>query len=173
MLGLQKVDWEQKARDGWLCHEFFGGIHLYHGGRDDAGVELSGAGCRMLETCNGNSFDWIALFSYIREQGDEMNPRPAPLSAVPHGTAAPQPYSYALTSEQQRRHQRLQLLQPGLLCGMRRAVVGPQGLRAVRLAGQLIVLRQGPIYRPILVRHAVCRVTPRVFDGQRGRIWCC
>lgn len=111
MLGLQKVDWEQgKARDGWLCHEFFGGIHLYHGGRDDAGVELSGAGCRMLETCNGNSFDWIALFSYIREQGDEMNPRPAPLSAVPHGTAAPQPYSYALTSEQQRRHQRLQLL---------------------------------------------------------------
>ena len=108
MLGLQKVDWEQgKARDGWLCHEFFGGIHLYHGGRDDAGVELSGAGCRMLETCNGNSFDWVALFSYIREQGDEMNPRPAPLSAVPHGTAAPQPYSYALTSEQQRRHQRL------------------------------------------------------------------
>lgn len=54
-------------------HEFFGGIHLYHGGRDDAGVELSGAGCRMLETCNGNSFDWISLFSYIREQGDEMN----------------------------------------------------------------------------------------------------
>lgn len=96
MLGLQKVDWEQgKARDGWLYHEFFGGIHLYHGGRDDAGVELSGAGCRMLETCNGNSFDWVALFSYIREQGDEMNPRPAPLSAVPHGTAAPQPYSYA------------------------------------------------------------------------------
>ena len=73
MLGLQKVDWEQKARDGWLCHEFFGGIHLYHGGRDDAGVELSGAGCRMLETCNGNSFDWIGLFGYIREQGDEMN----------------------------------------------------------------------------------------------------
>ena len=74
MLGLQKVEWEQgKARDGWLCHEFFGGIHLYHGGRDDAGVELSGAGCRMLETCNGNSFDWIGLFSYIREQGDEMN----------------------------------------------------------------------------------------------------
>ena len=27
----------------------------------------------MLETCNRNSFDWIGLFSYIREQGDEMN----------------------------------------------------------------------------------------------------
>ena len=74
MLGLQKVEWEQgKARDGWLYHEFFGGIHIYHGGRDDAGVELSGAGCRMLETCNGNSFDWVGLFRYIREQGDEMN----------------------------------------------------------------------------------------------------
>ena len=89
----------------------------------------------MLETCNGNSFDWIGLFSYIREQGDEMNPRPAPLSAAPRGTAAPQPYSFAFTSEQQRRHQRLQLLQPGLLCGMRRAVVGPQGFCAFRYGG--------------------------------------
>ena len=80
----------------------------------------------MLETCNGNSFDWIGLFSYIREQGDEMNPRPAPLSAAPRGTAAPQPYSFALTSEHQRRHQFLQLLQTSLLCRIRRPVVRPQ-----------------------------------------------
>ena len=74
LLGLEKVVWEAgKARDGWLYHEYFSGIHVYHGGRDDAGIELSGAGCRTLETCNGNSFDWLGLFRYIVDQGDEMN----------------------------------------------------------------------------------------------------
>lgn len=56
-----------------MYHEFFGGMHVYHGGRDDVGIELSGSGCRMLESCNGNSFDWLGLFRYIMEQGDEMN----------------------------------------------------------------------------------------------------
>lgn len=74
LLGLEKVDWETgKARDGWLYHEYFSGMHVYHGGRDDAGIELSGSGCRTLETCNGNSFDWLGLFRYIVEQGEEMN----------------------------------------------------------------------------------------------------
>lgn len=56
-----------------MYHEFFGGMHVYHGGRDDVGIELSGSGCRTLESCNGNSFDWLGLFRYIMEQGDEMN----------------------------------------------------------------------------------------------------
>lgn len=74
LLGLNTVIWESgKARDGWSCHDYFSGMHLYHGGRDDVGVEFSGAGCRMLETCNGNSFDWVGLFRYIVEQGEEMN----------------------------------------------------------------------------------------------------
>lgn len=74
MLGLQKIEWEAgKARDGWMYHEFFGGMHVYHGGRDDVGIELSGSGCRTLESCNSNSFDWLGLFRYIVEQGDEMN----------------------------------------------------------------------------------------------------
>lgn len=74
MLGLEKVGWEAgKARDGWLYHEYFGGMHFYHGGRDDAGVELSGSGCRTLESFNGNSFDWLSLFRYIVDQGDDMN----------------------------------------------------------------------------------------------------
>lgn len=74
MLGLQKIEWEVgKARDGWMYHEFFGGMHVYHGGRDDVGIELSGSGCRTLESCNENSFDWLGLFQYIVDQGDEMN----------------------------------------------------------------------------------------------------
>jgi len=74
MLGLQAVIWEAgKARDGWSFHEYSNGMHFYHGGRDDVGVELSGAGCRMLESCNDHAFDWVGLFQYIVEQGDDMN----------------------------------------------------------------------------------------------------
>lgn len=76
LLGLQSVVWQQgRARDGWTLHEYFSGMHIYHGGRNDIGVELSGAGCRMLEACNKNSFDWCDLFAYIMEhvQYKEMN----------------------------------------------------------------------------------------------------
>ena len=65
LLGLRGVSWEPgKARDGWQNHDYNNGMHLYHGGRDDVGVELSGAGCRMLESCNDGSFDWLGLFEY-------------------------------------------------------------------------------------------------------------
>lgn len=74
LLGINDVEWVAgKARDGWLVHDYCNGMHLYHGNRDDVGVELSGAGCRMLETCNGNHFNWIELFEYIVEQGEDMN----------------------------------------------------------------------------------------------------
>lgn len=74
MLGVEDVVWEEgKARDGWLYHEYFGGMHIYHGGREDVGVEFSGSGCRMLESCNDNAFDWVGLFRYIVDQGPDMN----------------------------------------------------------------------------------------------------
>ena len=74
LLGLHGVSWEPgKARDGWQYHDYNNGMHLYHGGREDVGVELSGAGCRMLESCNENSFDWLALFDCIVDYGADMN----------------------------------------------------------------------------------------------------
>lgn len=74
LLGLEKVEWEAgKARDGWVNHDYFSGMHIYHGGRDDIGVEFSGAGCRTLETCNDLDFNWIGLFRYIVDQGKDMN----------------------------------------------------------------------------------------------------
>lgn len=77
LLSLEDVTWEAGKSRGWTFHEYFSGMHLYHGGRDDVGVELSGAGCRTLETCYKNrydsDFDWLGLFRYIVDQGDEMN----------------------------------------------------------------------------------------------------
>lgn len=76
LLGLESIVWQQgRPYKGWTLHEYFSGIHIYHGGRDDVGVELSGAGCRMLETCNKNSFDWCELFAYIMEhaKNKDMN----------------------------------------------------------------------------------------------------
>lgn len=68
LLGLESVVWQQgRPYKGWTFHEYSNGMHIYHGGRDDVGVALSGAGCRMLETCNNNSFDWCGLFAFIME----------------------------------------------------------------------------------------------------------
>lgn len=68
LLGLESVVWLQgRPYKGWTLHEYFSGMHIYHGGRDDVCVALSGSGCRMLETCNKNSFDWCGLFAYIME----------------------------------------------------------------------------------------------------------
>lgn len=76
LLGLESVVWQQgNPYKGWTLHEYFGGMHIYHGGRDDVGVSFSGSGCRMLETCNKNNFDWCGLFAYIMEyvKDKEMN----------------------------------------------------------------------------------------------------
>lgn len=76
LLGLQDVIWQSgKARDGWSLHEYCNGMHLYHGGRDDVGVELSGSGCRMLESCNDGQFNWMELFEYLMDEvkDGEMN----------------------------------------------------------------------------------------------------
>lgn len=51
-----------KSRYGWSEHNYYNGIHLYLGDRIDACIELSGIGCRTLETLNNNSFDWLSLF---------------------------------------------------------------------------------------------------------------
>lgn len=73
-LGLQNLNWiEGKPRDGWQHHDYFNGIHLYSCGRDDIGIELSGVGCRTLETLNELSFDWLALFRWVVEFGDSAN----------------------------------------------------------------------------------------------------
>lgn len=70
-LGLENLNWiEGKPRDGWLQHDYFNGIHLYSCGRDDVGIELSGVGCRTLESVNSLSFDWLALFRWVVDLGD-------------------------------------------------------------------------------------------------------
>jgi len=74
LLGLEKVEWiEGKSRDGWLYHGYFSGMHIYHGGREDVGVELSGVGCRTLESCWAKQFDWFKLIAYLIEHNGDMN----------------------------------------------------------------------------------------------------
>ena len=73
-LGLLDVNWiEGKPRDGWQRHDYFNGIHLYSMGRDDVGIELSGVGCRTVESLNDLAFDWISLFQWVTEQGSDAN----------------------------------------------------------------------------------------------------
>lgn len=74
LLGLSGVDWQVgKGRNGWLYCDYACGIRVYYGARDDVGVEMSGQGCRFLESCNGNKNDWVALFDYLKSEGDSMN----------------------------------------------------------------------------------------------------
>lgn len=73
-LGLNDVNWiEGRPRDGWSQHDYFNGIHLYSKGRDDIGIELSGVGCRTLESLNDLSFNWCGLFHWVVDQGDAAN----------------------------------------------------------------------------------------------------
>lgn len=73
-LGLENLNWiEGKPRDGWSQHDYFNGIHLYSGGREDVGIELSGVGCRTLESVNSLCFDWLALFRWVVGFSDRAN----------------------------------------------------------------------------------------------------
>lgn len=50
---------------GWFYHKYFGGIHVYYGGREDIGFEFSGRGCRSLESLHKLSFDWLNFFRLL------------------------------------------------------------------------------------------------------------
>lgn len=63
-LGFSGVEFEQGTpRYGWTEHQFCTGVHLYLNGREGVCVELSGKGCRFLESLHGNEFSWVQLFA--------------------------------------------------------------------------------------------------------------
>jgi len=73
-LGLNDVQFRSgKPRNGWLNCSYSNGLRIMWGGRDDMAVEMSGTGCRFLETCNSNDFDWCKFFNIILDYGKEMN----------------------------------------------------------------------------------------------------
>lgn len=74
LLGLGDVVWIMgNPRHGWQEHSYFNGMHIYHGGREDIGVELSGIGCRTLESCWAKKFDWPGLLKLIMENRGDLN----------------------------------------------------------------------------------------------------
>jgi len=74
LLGLNNIDFlVGKAFNGWSCCDYSNGIKILYGTRDDIAVNMSGSGCRFLESCNDNHFDWLGLFDYLKSEGDCMN----------------------------------------------------------------------------------------------------
>lgn len=72
-LGLTDVKWVMiKGRYGWRDAMFYRGVTIYTGGRDDIGVNLSGRGCRTIESCRPG-FDWLGLLLHLlyNEQHDQ------------------------------------------------------------------------------------------------------
>ena len=68
MLGLYDVQWTMiKGRYGWRDAMFYRGITIYTGGRDDIGVNLSGRGCRTVESLRPG-FDWYALLMSLLDK---------------------------------------------------------------------------------------------------------
>lgn len=80
-LGLSDQPWEPAlyGRYGYKCREVFNGVSILYDGRlnadgvDDMGVcvEISGQGCRTLETY-GNVV-WSSFFSYLMDEYNEFN----------------------------------------------------------------------------------------------------
>lgn len=64
-LGLSDVKWtSMRGRYGWRDAIFYRGVTCYSGGRDDVGINLSGRGCRTVESCKPG-FDWLGYLSYL------------------------------------------------------------------------------------------------------------
>lgn len=67
-LGLTDVKWVMiKGRYGWRDAMFYRGVTIYTGGRDDIGVNLSGRGCRTVESLRPG-FDWYALLMSLLDK---------------------------------------------------------------------------------------------------------
>lgn len=66
LLGLQDVNWiAGKPYNGWQECNYCNGIKLLHRGREDVCADMSGTGCRFLETVNGQDFDWLGLLDEL------------------------------------------------------------------------------------------------------------
>lgn len=64
-LGLTDIRFTlAKPRYMWTEHLYYQGVHIYTSDIGDCGVELSGIGCRLVETLN-NDFDWYDLVSEL------------------------------------------------------------------------------------------------------------
>ena len=64
-LGLTDVKWTtMRGRYGWRDAMFYRGVTIYTGGRDDIGVNLSGRGCRTVESVRPG-FDWLGLLMHL------------------------------------------------------------------------------------------------------------
>lgn len=61
-LGLETANFiSMSGRYGWENRMYYLGCSLLYGGRDDICIELSGAGCRIVEELNPG-FNWLGFF---------------------------------------------------------------------------------------------------------------
>jgi DNA relaxase NicK len=73
-LGLEEVQFiEGRPIHGWTHCNYASGIRILYGGRDDIGVEMSGTGCRFLESCNELNWDWPKFFNEVQDHDKDMN----------------------------------------------------------------------------------------------------
>lgn len=74
LFGLSDSDLiETSGRNGWYQRLYFNGISIFYGERDDIGVEMSGTGCRTVESLNNNRFNWVKFLRWLNHQPDDIN----------------------------------------------------------------------------------------------------
>lgn len=63
LLGIRDIPFlDFPGRYGWTNRQYYMGISLLYGGREDVCIELSGTGCRTLEDLNPD-LDWFVFLS--------------------------------------------------------------------------------------------------------------
>lgn len=74
MFGLKEVNFiDGRPHGGWARCDFVKGVRIFYGGgREDVGAEISGTGCRLIESAN-EEFDWAAFFDYLISFGEDIN----------------------------------------------------------------------------------------------------
>lgn len=77
LLGLSHVAWQkmEKGRNGYRQRLFFENISILYDGAENMGVclDITGSGCRALETYSTEPNPWESIFTWIYMNGDDYN----------------------------------------------------------------------------------------------------
>lgn len=69
LLGLRDVQFVAgRPYNGWQECNYCNGVKLLLGGRDDVCADLSGVGCRFLESVNGELLNWAELLVWLEHE---------------------------------------------------------------------------------------------------------
>ena len=71
-IGMDKLNWENcTGVSGYRFKNWFGGVNIHYGAREETWLEMSGSGCRTFETYGNGNYE--KLFRLVDEDPDDIH----------------------------------------------------------------------------------------------------